>query len=281
MVWSMARTGNTLYVGGDFDHFGFPSGSAVLVDSVTGSSLGFPKIDGTIYTVLPDDAGGWYIGGNFSKVGGLARSGLAHVRSDFSVAPWDPHPTNGAGYASIYALVRSGRDLLRRRELLEHRGQARTGFAAVDTTTGTATSLSANTNGAVRAIAVTPGAVFVGGEFTTISGFSRPYLARDQPRHERPDRLEPGAQRFRGFIAVGRSEAVCRRRFQPDRLCGSQPARRGGYRYRPPDTMEPADRSESRRSSCTMAASTPEASRWTRGRSRPSIPRPARPRTGA
>jgi hypothetical protein len=178
MVWSMARTGNTLYVGGDFDHFGFPSGSAVLVDSVTGSSLGFPKIDGTIYTVLPDDAGGWYIGGNFSKVGGLARSGLAHVRSDFSVAPWDPHPTNGAGYASIYALVRSDAIFYVGGSFSSIGGQARTGFAAVDTTTGTATSLSANTNGAVRAIAVTPGAVFVGGEFTTISGFSRPYLAK-------------------------------------------------------------------------------------------------------
>ena len=43
---------------------------------------------GTVNTSASDGAGGWFIGGNFSHVGGLPRYGLAHILADGNVSDW-------------------------------------------------------------------------------------------------------------------------------------------------------------------------------------------------
>src|SRR5580765_2478305 len=77
-VSAIVVSGNTLYIGGNFTHVGPETGGGVPVDAATGVAIpGFPKIAGAVFAVVSDGAGGWFIGGSFTAVGGIARSNLA------------------------------------------------------------------------------------------------------------------------------------------------------------------------------------------------------------
>src|SRR5262245_49642276 len=95
-VRAMARSGNTLYLGGTFTSLGPRTGSATLFDATSGAVLvDFPKVEGVVSAVVSDGAGGWFIGGDFKSVGGLPRSSLAHVRADLTVSEWNPGARGG------------------------------------------------------------------------------------------------------------------------------------------------------------------------------------------
>jgi len=88
----------TLYVGGDFSTTFFQSiGEGVVFDETTEEPVAtFPKISTsggggfTVYAAVPDGDGGWYIGGSFTHVNGVARKGLAHINADGTLdAGWD------------------------------------------------------------------------------------------------------------------------------------------------------------------------------------------------
>ena len=82
-VLAQVLRGNTLYVGGMFNFVGPVTGAGVPVDINTGSpSPDFPVVNGTVMTAIPDGAGGWYIGGQFTAVGASLRGNLAHVLAD-------------------------------------------------------------------------------------------------------------------------------------------------------------------------------------------------------
>src|SRR5512140_2320816 len=69
VVNAMVRSGNTLYLGGGFTRIGPASGGGVPLDSTSGAPLaGFPKVAGIVQAVVPDGAGGWFIGGAFTSV---------------------------------------------------------------------------------------------------------------------------------------------------------------------------------------------------------------------
>src|SRR5262249_24582903 len=55
---------------------------------------GFPVVNGTVLAAVSDGSGGWYLGGQFTAVGAAARSNLAHVLADHSVAAWNPGANN-------------------------------------------------------------------------------------------------------------------------------------------------------------------------------------------
>ena len=57
----------------------------------TNLPMAFPLVGGTVNTSASDGAGGWFIGGNFSHVGGLPRYGLAHILADGNVSDWQPY----------------------------------------------------------------------------------------------------------------------------------------------------------------------------------------------
>lgn len=74
-VEAIVRDGNTIYLGGSFLGLGpnVPYGSSI--NTTTGlPDLDFAKPDDAVYAVASDGAGGWYIGGDFTHVGGVARN---------------------------------------------------------------------------------------------------------------------------------------------------------------------------------------------------------------
>src|SRR4051812_37610845 len=130
IVSAVARTANTIYLGGEFSQVGPRTGPWVaLSTSGTGTvdatqpqvyggeqtdpegsqcsiryESGFCRHAGAVYATVSDGAGGFYLGGKFSAVGGVARENLAHVRADGSVDPsWHPSVDG-----PVWALARAG-----------------------------------------------------------------------------------------------------------------------------------------------------------------------------
>ncbi len=86
-VNAVARAGNTIYIAGGFTYVGPNVGHGTAVDLNNNGQrvVDMPKVDGDINAVISDEAGGWYIGGRFSWVGGLQRTNVAHILADRSV----------------------------------------------------------------------------------------------------------------------------------------------------------------------------------------------------
>lgn len=178
--------GNTLYIGGDFDYIGPASGHAALLDINSGQAdFDFPKIDGVVLSTASDGAGGWFVGGLFTRVGGIARQNLVHIFSNGDVdLNWNPAPDD-----AVRALALSGNILYIGGDFTSVGEENRAKFAAVDTITGQVTSFTADVagnplgsssgapDGRVRALALTGDSLYIAGEFFTISGVSRTNLA--------------------------------------------------------------------------------------------------------
>lgn len=90
-VYSVARSGNTLYVGGNFKYCGPVTGPVVAMHPTTGVlDETFPRVDGQVLCAAADGKGGWFIGGSLARVGTVAVGNIAHVRADHSVDDWAP-----------------------------------------------------------------------------------------------------------------------------------------------------------------------------------------------
>ncbi len=82
---------------------------------------------GSCKRVAPDGSGGWYIGGLFTHVGGVARNNIAHISADKSVAPsFDPDASGGT-----HALAVSGATVYAGGLFTSIGGQTRNSVAAL------------------------------------------------------------------------------------------------------------------------------------------------------
>lgn len=170
---------DNLYFGGRFDYFGPIRGYGAEIDTdtnVLNSSL--PVINGTIRTVVSDGIGGWFIGGDFTTVGGLTRNKIAHILSDNTVdAGFDPNAN-----ANVYTLLLSGSDLYVGGNFTSIAGTAINRLAKLNATTGVIDAgFNANANSYVVTLSLYGGYLYTGGYFTSIGGQSRTYLARLNP----------------------------------------------------------------------------------------------------
>lgn len=75
------------------------------------------------------------------------------------------------------ALVLSGSTRFVGGDLLTIGGQARTGIAALDAATGSATDWNPSANSTVSALVVSGSTVYAGGEFTTVGGSPQSHIA--------------------------------------------------------------------------------------------------------
>ena len=173
-VYASTVVGNTLYLGGNFSRVGPATGGLMPVHVTTGSPLQVPLlVDGTIKAIVPDGAGGWYVGGGFRHIQGFARNSLARIRANGTVQAWDPN-VNG----TVNAMLLSGGKIYLGGQFSQVGGQGRNNLAAVDTTTGAVIAgWNPNANSNVNAMGVATGLVYVGGGFTTVAGVTRLHVA--------------------------------------------------------------------------------------------------------
>lgn len=182
-VVGIARSGNTLYIAGSFRSVGENSGGFVPIDARTGTALKpFPKVAGSVYAIVPDGLGGWYIGGDFTAVGGKPRSCLAQICPDGSVSEWNPSVTGSPGYIdppAVSAIKVVGDRVFVGGGFREIGGLPHENLGCVEAGTGAVLgwNLDTNVDGWVFTFAAHEDTVFVGGGFSSVGGQARSSLA--------------------------------------------------------------------------------------------------------
>ena len=176
----LGLSGSDLYIGGGFFHVGQQIGGGFDVAEAGDGDPNpaeFPEVEGgEIYAVVPDGSGGWYIGGGFESVGGVARNRLAHIDADGGLdMDWDPNPDG-----SVFALAVSGLDLYVGGTYSWVGGQSRQNIAKLSTGgSGDADpTWDPSANSGVYALALSGSHLYAGGVFSEIGGQSRNRIAK-------------------------------------------------------------------------------------------------------
>jgi hypothetical protein len=82
--------GNRLYVD-MWRWYAVRTGHFVVFDGAGTMEAAWPDVDGRVDAIAADGAGGWFIGGAFTHVGGQRREGLAHILAGGALdAAWVP-----------------------------------------------------------------------------------------------------------------------------------------------------------------------------------------------
>jgi trimeric autotransporter adhesin len=181
---AIAVSGNTAYLGGDFTKVCQYTGAGVPVDASGNAVATYPDVQhidasymAYIMVSISDGSGGWYIGGDFNKVGTETRNHIAHIKSDGTVdATWNPDADD-----DVMSLFISGNTLYVGGSFHLIGGQTRMHIAAIDISngsTGSATTWDPNANNWVLTLFVNGGYVYAGGDFTKINGSSLNKIAR-------------------------------------------------------------------------------------------------------
>ena len=169
---ALAVSGSKVYMGGTFTRFGYSCGTGVLLDTSTAQpDRSFPKCDplgGQILASVSDSMGGYYIGGQFLYINGVARKYLAHIRADHSLDPWNPSPN-----AYVTTLSLAGNRIYVGGVFTTIAGQSRGYAAAFDTTTGSILAWDPKADYIVTAIQQVGSIVYLGGYFSGLNSLSR------------------------------------------------------------------------------------------------------------
>lgn len=178
-VAALARIGRTLYLGGHFHHIGMATGSGALTDAGTGAARPGTAVlaggDGGVSAVIGDGAGGWYVGGTFTRASGGAHARVARIAADGTVVGAFAAQVEGT---SVNALALRGDTLYIGGDFTAVDGVARRSLAAVDATTGALrTGFAPEPSGRVGALAINGAQVVAGGDFAAIGGVVQARLA--------------------------------------------------------------------------------------------------------
>ncbi|MGA2507122.1 MAG: hypothetical protein ABSF80_06580 [Chitinispirillaceae bacterium] len=184
VVVALAVSGTTVYVGGGFYSIGGQLRSCIAaLDSATGNATAWnPNARSSYYgpsvNVLAVSGTTVYVGGDFDTIGGATRNNIAALdAATGNATAWNP---NAGG--SVDALAVSETTVYAGGGFDTIGGQPRNYIAALDAATGTATTWNPNASGgyyssSVLALAVSGTTVYAGGDFTSIGGATRNYIA--------------------------------------------------------------------------------------------------------
>jgi trimeric autotransporter adhesin len=178
-VYAIAEVDGVVYIGGDFHYVGPETGPNAFLDSATGArDDSYPKANGRINAAISDGAGGLFVGGAFSEIGGLERRGLAHILPDKTVDPsWDAPVFPG----SVSALLLIGDTLYIAGGFLSIGITPRNSLGAVSASTGAVLPWNPNPSSVsfvqINDVASIGSTIYIGGNFTSIGGQMRTNLA--------------------------------------------------------------------------------------------------------
>lgn len=172
-VFAIARSENTIYVGGNFASVGPATGGGVLIDPRTATCApGFPKVAGKVNAAVPDGRGGWYIAGLFTSVGGHARGNVARISATGKVESWRADAND-----EVHALALQG-DLLYVGGKFTSIGNAeRLHIAALSAESGAPLEWNPAADDWVMTLLAHGAVVYAGGVFRNIGGQPRNYIA--------------------------------------------------------------------------------------------------------
>ena len=214
-VYASALDANTVYLGGVFTKLGrFTGGLTALAttnDAILGRPLSdsaWPVVDGEVFTVIGDGSGGWFIGGEFTRVGSHTTRNLAHLLASGAVdtafvstipntwyglalASGKLYGADGYYYGSALSVINAASGASLPNITLSGIGGAyalavdgsklyiarSNGVARVETATNTLEGFTVTTNNAVNALVVSGGTLYLGGAFTTVGSTARKGLA--------------------------------------------------------------------------------------------------------
>ena len=180
-VHSVLRTPDRTYIGGDFTYVGPRTGFGAVLAFNGAFDPSYPEVNGRVNASVADGAGGFYIAGDFTRVGDVERDGMARVLQNGTVDPnFAPDFTfNNSG--GIRAISRVGTNLYIAGSFTHVNGTARANVAKLDPATGAPNTTWAPTVGGVETILATASRVYLGGTFTTLNGTARKRLGAVHP----------------------------------------------------------------------------------------------------
>jgi hypothetical protein len=172
-VEALAVSGHTLYLGGGFTRVG-PRTGPLVASSLSGAPLEFPAAQGgTVQAIVGDGKGGWFVGGDFSRIGGVACPNLAHVTASRAVDRlFCPRPND-----TVFALALDGSTLYVGGAFRRIGGAKRSNLAALDAATGRVSAWSATADDVVSGLAIRSGVLYLLGDFGSVDGKERFSLA--------------------------------------------------------------------------------------------------------
>jgi len=209
-------SGGTVYVGGEFTNIGRQARNRVAaLNASTGLATSWnPSASGGSVYTLAVSGGIVYAGGSFTGIGGQARNRIAALNPSTGAATsWNPNASGCSGsthcVTRISALAVSGSIVYAGGEFTNIGGQQRSNIAALDVSTGAATSWNPGTGTSapltsfgVSALAVSGGIVYAGGSFTAIGGVERNHIAALDASTGLATSWNPNASDFVNTLAV-------------------------------------------------------------------------------
>lgn len=171
------------YVGGEFGEalLNVRAATTLAPSGGYGQShpLVFPDVDGVVHAIVDDGEGGWYIGGEFSRVGGLPRQNLARIDRGGQVTDWQGSATGAGG--AVYALSRFSTTLVVGGDFSfvegATDGAARASLAAFDGDGELIMEFSPEVTGSIRTLLFDGSTLYIGGSFTAVDGIARSGIA--------------------------------------------------------------------------------------------------------
>ncbi|HKP05056.1 MAG TPA: hypothetical protein VJU77_17020 [Chthoniobacterales bacterium] len=187
-----------ILVSGSFSSIGGQSrGRIARLDPTTGAADSFnPNANGVVFTMASQMDGRILVGGDFTSIGGQSRNRIARVDATTGLA--DSFDPNANAFVTAIEVQADGKILVGGffNGANSIGGEMRNRIARLDQVTGLADSFNPNAtalNGVLSIAVQADGKILAGGDFTSIGGQTRNYLARLDPTTGLADSFDPSA----------------------------------------------------------------------------------------
>lgn len=178
-AWTLTEpdSNGTRYIGGDFTSYNpWLTGTGAWTDPTSGQiDPSFSAVNGDVFASVSDGAGGLYIAGSLSSIGGVGRNRVAHILGDGSLDAAFLPPSIGN---EVWAIDVDSNYVYIGGKFTTVNSQARGYAARLDRTTGALDAWNPNANSWVHTINVDGSNVYLGGRFTTVGGVSKNEIAK-------------------------------------------------------------------------------------------------------
>ncbi len=189
-IKNIAEDANYVYMSGQFNQFIKPgvmgaqtAGTGVLSTGTGAPITDFPAVTGgSISVVIPDNLGGWFIGGTFKKVGNVNMRCLAHIKADKTLdLNWNANITFTTVWDSdgIFSMALSGNDLYICGSYFLKVGGLSRRLAKISALNGVVDATwNPDPNEIVTRIVFFNNNLYIIGAFSNVGGYFRPKLAK-------------------------------------------------------------------------------------------------------